>query len=314
MLRYVMLRTSLMALTLAIVVVLTFVVIRLLPGSVAYSRLGETASARDVEEMERILGLDRPWYEQFWEWSAHALVFDFGESLIVPDQSVRGEIGNRLPVTIELAVLAVVAGTVIGIPFGVASAIWQDRWPDYVLRLVALIGLAVPTFWLLTLAITYTALWWGWLPPFGYREVWDDPWGNLQQFALPAAVLGLSLAAPIMRITRSTMLESLRADYIRTARAKGLPGHVVVSRHAMKNALIPVVTVIGLQTGTLLGGTVLIESVAGLPGLGRLAVDAINRRDYPVLQGVVIVTAAFVILSNFVVDVVYVYLDPRTRP
>ncbi|MCC6382661.1 MAG: ABC transporter permease, partial [Dehalococcoidia bacterium] len=197
---------------------------------------------------------------------------------------------------------------------GVASALYQDTVLDYVLRLVALVGLAVPTFWLLTLAITYTALWWGWLPPFGYREFLDDPQANLQQFALPGSVLGISLAAPIMRMTRSTMLETLRADYIRTARAKGLAGRTVVVRHALRNALVPVITVIGLQMGGLLGGTVLVESVAGLPGLGRLLVDAINRRDYSVLQGAVIVTAGFVILSNFIVDIAYVYLDPRIRP
>jgi len=311
--QYIITRVLSMAVVLFIVAVALFVVVRLLPGNVAYQILGETASSRDADEMRQQLGLDRPVLVQFGEWLGDAARLDLGESLIVRGLNVSDEIKRRIPVTLELAGLAMLFALLIATPIGIISAIMQDSWVDYVCRVFAISGLALPSFFVMTLAIVLPARWWGYLPPFGYKSFTEDPVANLQQFVVPALVLGFSLSASLMRIIRSGMLEVLRQDYVRTARAKGLGERAVIGRHALRNVMIPVITVIGLQLGNLLGGAVLIESVAGLPGLGRLLAESITRRDYTVVQGVVLVTSFTVVAINLLVDIAYGYLDPRIR-
>ena len=204
-----------------------------------------------------------------------------------------------------------VFGLLIAIPVGVLSATRQDKLSDYIGRLVAISGLSFPDFWLGTLIITFAAIWFGWIPPLGYTSAWESPWRNIQQFLLPAAVLGLRLSAATMRMTRSTLLEVLREDYVRTAWAKGLGERLIIYKHALKNALIPVVTIVGGQLGTLLAGTVIVETIFALPGMGRLTVEAILFRDYPVVQTNVMLVAAILVALNLIVDLTYAWLDPR---
>jgi peptide/nickel transport system permease protein len=235
-----------------------------------------------------------------------------GDSLLT-GEPITVSLRKAIPVTLELAALAMVLGLVIAIPIGVLSATRQDTASDYAGRVVAVSGLSFPDFWLGTLVITFAAIWFHWIPPIGYTSLWDSPWRNLQQFLLPAAVLGFRLSAATMRMTRSTVLEVLREDYVRTAWAKGLGGRIVVYKHALKNALIPVVTVIGGQLGVLLAGAVVIETIFALPGMGRLTVEAILYRDYPVVQTNVMLVAATLVTLNLVVDLTYSWLDPRIR-
>jgi peptide/nickel transport system permease protein len=218
---------------------------------------------------------------------------------------------KAIPVTIELALLGMGMGLLIAIPVGVLSATRQDKFADYMGRLVAISGLSLPDFWLGTLVITFAAIWFAWIPPIGYTSLWEAPWKNLQQFLLPAAVLGFRLSAATMRMTRSTLLEVLREDYVRTARAKGLVERIIIYKHALKNALIPVVTIVGGQLGTLLAGTVIVETIFALPGMGRLTVEAILFRDYPVVQTNVMLVAATLVTLNLLVDLTYAWLDPR---
>jgi peptide/nickel transport system permease protein len=238
--------------------------------------------------------------------------FNPGHSIFT-NEPIPVALKKAIPVTLELATLAMILGLLIAIPVGVLSATRQDSMPDYVGRIVAVSGLSLPDFWLGTLVITFAAIWFHWIPPIGYVSIWDSPWRNLQQFLLPAAVLGFRLSAATMRMTRSTVLEVLREDYVRTAWAKGLAGRFVVYKHALKNALIPVVTIVGGQLGVLLAGTVVVETIFALPGMGRLTVEAILFRDYPVVQTNVMLVAATLVTLNLVVDLTYAWLDPRIR-
>jgi peptide/nickel transport system permease protein len=235
-----------------------------------------------------------------------------GDSIFT-NEPIPVALRKAIPVTLELAALAILLGLAIAIPVGVLSATHQDTGADYVGRVVAVSGLSLPDFWLGTLVITFAAIWLHWIPPIGYASLWESPWRNLQQFLLPAAVLGFRLSAATMRMTRSTVLEVLREDYVRTAWAKGLAGRLVVYKHALKNALIPVVTIVGGQLGTLLAGTVVVETIFALPGMGRLTVEAILFRDYPVVQTNVMLVAATLVTLNLVVDLTYAWLDPRIR-
>jgi peptide/nickel transport system permease protein len=235
-----------------------------------------------------------------------------GDSIFT-NEPIPVALKKAIPVTVELAALAMVLGLVIAVPIGVLSATRQDRPSDYVGRVVAVSGLSLPDFWLGTLVITFAAIWFRWIPPIGYASLWEDPLKNLQQFLLPAAVLGFRLSAATMRMTRSTVLEVLKEDYVRTAWAKGLGGRIVVYKHALKNALIPVVTIVGGQLGVLLAGTVVVESIFALPGMGRLTVEAILYRDYPIVQTNVMLVAATLVTLNLVVDLTYAWLDPRIR-
>lgn len=286
--------------------------VRILPGDVATARLGDDASKADVARLRAKLGLDRPLHVQYIDWIGGILTGNPGISLWT-DQPIGTMLANAVPVTVELTILASLMSLLIALPTGVLSAVYQDRPVDYVSRLLGIAGLAVPNFWLGTLMVVMPSIWFGWVPPMQYVSLFKDPLTNLQQLALPAVALGAYLAAIVSRLTRSSLLEVLRQDFVRTARAKGLAERIVINRHALKNAAIPVTTMAALQFGHLLGGTVVIEKIFSLPGLGRLTLDAILARDYLTVQtNVFLLTGAF-ILINIVVDVGYAYLDPRIR-
>ncbi len=227
--------------------------------------------------------------------------------------SVEETILASLPVTLELGILAIVIGLVIALPIGIYSAIRQDTAADYVGRSIAIIGMATPNFWLGLMVMIFPAIWWGWSPPMEWIPFTEDPLGNLRGLIIPSVILGTALSASTMRMTRTMMLEVLRQDYIRTAWSKGLKERVVVIRHTIKNALIPVVTLIGLQLPILVGGAVIMENIFNLPGLGRLIVDTLNERDYPVVSGVNLFFGTAVLGINLMIDMIYLYLDPRVR-
>ena len=291
-----------------------FFSIRAIPGDVVIAMLGEeqTLSQEQIERFRRELGIDQPVHIQYAQWATKALRFDLGRSLWT-NQEVTKEIGSRLLVSVELALLAVLLSTMLAIPAGVLSAMRQNTWLDFGSRFVSIIGLSVPNFVLAGLLLLMPALWFGWIPPLGFVPFWSDPAGNLQQIALPALALSSHMAAVSMRMTRSAMLDVLREDYIRTAWAKGLQERAIMVRHALKNALIPVVTVIGGQFGHLLGGTIIIEAIFGIPGMGRLFLTAVQTRDYPLIQGEVLCMAVIFGVTNLAVDIMYGWFDPRIR-
>ena len=237
---------------------------------------------------------------------------DLGDGLW-SQNPVLPQIVRRFPVSLELGILAIIMSVVIGLPIGVWSAIRQDTAGDYLGRTFAIGMLALPNFWLATLIVVFPAVWWGWSPPVEYIPLAEDPWGNLRQFIIPAFLMGTGMSATTMRMTRTMMLEVLRQDYIRTAWSKGLSGVMVINRHALKNALIPVVTVVGMQMPVLIGGTVIMEQIFVLPGVGRLVIEAVQGRDYTMISGINIFLAAFVLIVNLIVDLSYAFLDPRIR-
>ena len=293
---------------------IVFGLMRVMPGDALIALMGESGNvgARELAKLRKDMGLDRPYYEQYGIWLWQMVSLNPGYSIFT-NEPIAVALKKSIPVTLELATLALILGLVIAIPVGVLSATRQDTTPDYVGRVVAISGLSLPDFWLGTLVITFAALWFRWIPPIGYASFWEAPLTNIQQFLLPAAVLGFRLSAATMRMTRSTVLEVLREDYVRTAWAKGLGGRIVVYKHALKNALIPVVTIVGGQLGTLLAGTVIVETIFALPGMGRLTVEAILYRDYPVVQTNVMLVAATLVTLNLMVDLTYAWLDPRIR-
>lgn len=297
---------------LVIVTVATFAAIRVVPGDVTVTRLGEGATAEDVEKLREILGLDRPLPVQYLEWMGGLVTGDFGRSL-TSDLPVGDQLWRRLPVTVELAAFSIALAALIGVPLGVFSAAKRGTATDHVVRVTAVLGQAVPGFWVAILLLTLLSTYFHWIPPFAYRALWEDPLQNLEQFVLPVFVLGYTLSAIIMRLTRSAMLEVLSADYVRTARAKGLTERIVIQRHALRNTLIPIVTVIGTQAGALIGGTIIIEQIFSLPGVGKLTLQAIFDRDYTQLQFNVLFIATVVVMVNLLVDLSYGYLDPRIR-
>lgn len=299
--------------TLLGVTVLVFSMVRFLPGDVIDQMMGEyRLSVKSQAELRAKLGLEKPLPVQYAQWLGGLLRGDLGRSLR-SDRGVAWELRRRLPASLELGVLAIACSLAIALPVGVLSALRQDTWIDYAARSFSIFALSAPSFWLGILVITFPAIWWHWSPPVGYRHLWEDPVRNLQIMVLPAAILGLVTNGSVMRLTRAQMLEVMRQDYIRTAWAKGLRGRAVVLRHAMKNALIPVVTVIGLQVPLLVGGSVVMESIFSIPGTGTYLIQAIQGRDYPIVQGVNVLVATVVIVSNLLVDVSYGYLDPRVR-
>ena len=293
---------------------IVFGLMRVMPGDALTTLMGESGNVgeRELKKLRKDLGLDRPYYQQYLIWVWGMVSLNPGDSIFT-NEPIPVALKKSIPVTLELATLAMILGLVIAIPIGVLSATRQDKASDYAGRLVAVSGLSLPDFWLGTLTITFAAIWFHWIPPIGYTSFWDSPWRNLQQFLLPAAVLGFRLSAATMRMTRSTVLEVLREDYVRTAWAKGLEGRIVVYKHALKNALIPVVTIVGGQLGTLLAGTVIVETIFALPGMGRLTVEAILYRDYPVVQTNVMLVAATLVGLNLLVDLTYAWLDPRIK-
>ncbi|HLF71110.1 MAG TPA: ABC transporter permease [Dehalococcoidia bacterium] len=294
--------------------VLIFGGVRLIPGNICGLVLG-SAEAMTPDNCSRIdhdLGLDKPVLTQYFHWAGNAVQGDLGKSMKT-HRPVLGDIRHRMSTTLELGLLASVFAIGIGLPMGVYSAFKQDKLPDVALRFVTIGWLSMPSFWVGTLLITLPAKWWGYAPPAGYVQVWDDPLQNLQQMYIPAIALGLALSATLARLTRSSMLEVLRQDYVRTARAKGLRESVVLSKHALKNAMLPVITLFGLQLGFLLGGTVVLESLFSLPGLGTLLLTSVLSKDYTQIQGLVLFFAFIIIVINIAVDLSYGLFDPRVR-
>lgn len=299
--------------TLPVILILSigvFLMLHLTPGDPVQIMLGQDADPQSIAALRAELGLDQPLPVQYVRWASNALHGDLGRS-IRTNQPVTDAIVSRLPVTIELSLVALLISLVIGLPAGMLAAIRRNSPVDLASTGVALIGVSLPSFFLGILLILVFALWLRWVPPSGYTPLVQDPAMNLKQMVMPAVALGAALAGIVARLMRSSLLEVLGTDYMRTARAKGLSDQASVIRHGVRNALLPVVTVVGLQVGALLGGAILIETIFALPGIGRLAVDSIFARDFPVVQGVVLFLALVRILSNLVADLLYGRLDPR---
>jgi peptide/nickel transport system permease protein len=296
------------------VTIAIFLLMRLIPGDVVEQILGAQSNITEGQRaaLRAYFGLDQPLYVQYWNWASHAAVGDLGTSWRNA-QPVLQLILFRLPVTAELTALAMLIALLIGIPTGMISAVRQGSRIDNTARVVSLLGLSIPDFWQGTMLILLFSLAIHWIPSTDYVGIFEKPLVNLSIMILPALSLGTVASANVSRLTRSSMLETLRKDYVRTARAKGLQERAVIWMHALRNSLIPVVTVIGLQVGYLLGGAVVIEEVFTLPGVGRMVLEAIYQRDYPLVQGSLIFIAFFFVVVNIVVDVLYAYIDPRIR-
>src|SRR5439155_2784123 len=295
--RYILRRLLLMIPTLLGVTLLVFGMLRLLPGDAVSMMIQRYSGyASDLDSLREKLGLNRPFPEQYLSWLSNVLSGNLGESLR-SHTPVAEDLAARIPVTVELGIIGFLISLLIAIPLGVYSAVRQDTVSDYIARSIAIAMLAIPGFWLGTLAITLPAIWWRWTPPLRYTQLTDDPAKNLLQMVLPAAILGIGLSGAIMRLTRAQMLEVLRHDYVRTARAKGLAERFVVVRHALKNAIIPVLTLLGLQVSVLISGTVVLESIFVLPGMGRYLLENVSNRDYPAVQGVILIFAIVLVAS-----------------
>ena len=331
---YIIRRLLLIIPTLWLLSILVFLAVRFIPGDAIdvwvakMATYGEAIQDFEREDFERFLGLDVPAHVQYGRWigvlptpdwvtgESHfrgLLQGTLGESMGGSAASIEDRLIGRLPVTIQLGVMAIVIGLLIALPVGIYSAIRQDTAADYVGRTTGIIGMSVPNFWLAIMVMIYPVIWWGWSPPLEWIPFTEDPLGSLKGLFIPSLILGTGMSAGTMRLTRTTMLEVLRQDYIRTAWSKGLNERVVVVRHAVKNALIPVVTVIGMQLPLLVGGSVIIENIFNLPGVGRLFLTALIERDYPVVSGVNLFLATVVVGANLIIDLIYPYLDPRVR-
>jgi peptide/nickel transport system permease protein len=316
MLRFIFHRFLLMIPTLVGVAVLVFFLLRLMPGDpVATMLLGDGGANMppEVIEQERArLGLDQPMWVQFFKWFGSALQGDFGFSMWT-GKPVLYEIGIRLELSLQVAIMATILAILLALPLGTLSAVFKDTWIDQSIRVFSIAGLAVPSFWLGMIIILLLLTWFSWIPPLTFTPFLKDPWENLSQLIWPALAVGYRYSAVSTRMMRSSILEVLQEDYIRTARAKGVMERLVVARHAMRNALLPVVTVIGLEFAFLIGGLVVTEQVFNLNGIGKLFVQAVARSDYTMIQGLVLLVSVFFVLINFVIDLMYAFLDPRIR-
>lgn len=298
--------------------VVVFLTVRLMPGDVIDVILGQMrfiggSRLEQRQALEAMLGLDVPIHVQYVRWIGDIVLHGSLGDPLIGTRPVAQIVTSRLPVTLELSVLATIIALLVALPIGIYSAVRQDKIGDYLARSLSIIFVSVPTFWTATIVILYPSILWGWSPSTRLIRFFDDPIGNLGMFLLPAAILGMSLSGVTMRMTRTMMLEVLRQDYVRTAWSKGLRERVVIVRHALKNALIPVVTIIGIQFPLIVGGAVIIEELFQLPGIGRLMLESIGRRDYVVVAGTNLVVATVVVLMNVVVDVAYAWFDPRIR-
>lgn len=311
---YIIRRVLLMIPTMMLVVTITFLVMHIVPGDVVLASIEEGTNLRpeQIAKMRERLGIDQPLIVQYGRWLWGLVRLDLGTSLYT-GRPVMDQLLKAIPISLELAILSKLLSLVIAIPIGVYSALRQDSWADYVLRLLSIGMLAAPSFWLGTMAIVFGAYWFFWAPPFGYVALWDNPIQNLKQFLLPAILMGLHSSAVVMRMTRSTVLEVMRQDYVRTARAKGLSGRIVIVRHVLKNSMIPVITIWGTSLAFLLGGSVIMESIFALPGVGLSMITAINNRDITQLQANLVFFALAIAVINLLVDISYSYLDPRVR-
>ncbi|MEV1332107.1 ABC transporter permease [Micromonospora costi] len=312
MARYLITRAWQSALTLVLSTIVVFLGVRALPGDPALALAGEDRSPEALEAIRRHYGLDQPLPVQFAQYVERVVQGDFGES-IRTGIPVSSMLSTALPVTAELAVLAILLATALGVGAGVLAAVRRGHPAEWLANGLALVGLSVPHFWLGLLAILYLSVATGLFPASGFVPLLEDPVDNLHHVVLPAVILGTGLAAIIMRQTRSAMLDSLSSDYVRTAKAKGLRPRAVITRHALRNSLIVVVTIVGLQLGGLISGAVVTEQIFGLPGFGKMTIDAVFQRDYPVIQAVVLLTATAYIVINFLVDLLYSVIDPRIR-
>lgn len=314
MMKYIVRRVLLFVPTMFLVSVIIFVLMRAVPGDAVVAQLDDAPrlTPEIIAEMRAQLGLDQSLPRQYWTWVSGLLQGDLGRSFVagvaIEDQFIR-----RVPYTLELAAMSVIVSVAVGIPLGAFSALWRGGWGDVSIRFLAVLMLAMPSFWIATLVLIVPAAWFGWSPSFVAHSFSDDARQHFIDMAIPAFVGGLSSCAVALRMTRSQLLEVLKQDYIRTAYAKGLSGRVVYTRHAMKNAMIPVVTVVGAQMGALLGGSVIMETIFGIPGLGQWTVNSIAVRDYPAIQALVTFFAFITLAVNLMVDLSYTWLDPRIR-
>jgi peptide/nickel transport system permease protein len=301
--------------TMLLLLFLVVFLIDLIPGDIVDLMLAERTGSNDEAAraaLEEQLGLTKPLPLRYVDYTLRAIQGDLGSSLWT-QRPVTEMILGRAMASIEIGVLSIAIGSISGVMIGALAAVRQDGWLDYLLRSVSILGISVPTFAIATAVVVLPAIWWGKAPSLRYVGFTEAPWAHIKMILLPSLILGIGLSATIMRLTRTTMLEVLRQDYIRTAQAKGVAENAVVFKHALKNAMIPVVTVLGLQVAFLIGGSVIVESVFAIPGIGRLLLSAISNRDYPIVQGVVLVIGVFVMLTNLLVDVSYAWLDPRIR-
>jgi len=316
---YIIRRLLLMIPTLFVVTIVVFLMIRLMPGNVLELMVMEHSQEQaggdmnlDVAAIEAMLGFDKPWHIQYGEWIGGLLQGDLGKSLWT-ERSVNEDIGLRLPVTFELGFLSFLIAQLIAFPIGIYSAIRQETIGDYIGRTFAILSLATPAFWLATMIMVFPSIWWGWSPAAVYIPITEDLGGNLVQFVIPAILLGTAMSATTMRMLRTTMLEVLRQDHVRTAWSKGLRERVVITRHALRNAMIPVITIISGQIPIMIGGTVIIEQIFALPGIGRLFLEAILTRDYPYVSALNLILAVVGLALILLCDLSYAWLDPRVR-
>lgn len=315
--RYVIRRFLLFIPSLFVAATLLFIVMRILPGDVAIAILGggdESASLRieDLEKIRDTLGLNDNIAVQYGRWLREVVTGRFGQSIDTGD-TVRSIVAERLPATLQLSIYVLVLSAVISIPLGVVAGLYNERWPDYIIRLVTILGLAVPNFWVALLVILGLVVYFNWVPPIIYQDIWVSPGEHLSLMVWPTLVLTWGYSSFLIRMTRSTLLEVLREDYIRTAHSKGLSTTVVLWRHALRNALLPVVTLGGAYLASLLNGTVILESIFGIPGIGREIVEAVRNRDYPVAQGLGLLFIFMMLSVNLFVDLLYAWIDPRIK-
>ncbi len=312
---YLLRRIALMIPTLFGITIVVFAAVRFLPGDVVDQIIGPDVTYVNPQTraaIEQQYGLDQPIVKQYLWWIEDLAQGNFGRS-IISGRPVLQDLGERIPVTIELGLLGLIFSLVIALPVGVIAAVRQDGWADQIARSAAILFLAIPSFWLALIVIIYGFNWFGWTPPLRYHQLWESPSANIRILWIPGLILGAHTAGAIMRLMRTTMLEVLRQDYIRTGWSKGLRERTVITRHALRNAVIPVITIIGLEIRGLVGGTVILEAIFSIPGMGNFLLSSIQQRDYPVVQAVVLLTAVIVVISNLVVDISYSLIDPRIR-
>lgn len=307
---YILRRLLLLAPVVIGITFFVFFIMRVIPGDIASIILGTDATVEAKEKLTEQFGLNLPWYQQYWNWVSRVLVGDFGHSLRT-GQPILPDILSRFKVTLELTIFSAIISWIIAFPLGIVAALRRNTKTDFGVRILSLLGVSVPNFALATLLILVLSLFFSYYPPVGYVGFFEDPLKNFKIMLLPALVLGTGMAGAVMRMTRSSILEVLRQDFIRTIRAKGANERIVIFRHALRNAMIPILTIIGMQIGYLLGGAVIIEKIFSLPGLGQLVLTAINQRDFPVVQGAILFIAIIFVTINLIVDLLYTYLDPR---
>ena len=314
---YLIKRVAMFFPTMILLTIIVFAILRVIPGDPALLILGgeegdEDFTQEELDALRARLGTDRNIGVQYADWMVSMLTLDFGDSYFY-NNPVSEDLAQRIPITLQLTLMSLVISGIVAIPLGVFSAIRQDTWGDYISRVITVIGLATPNFFVGIMTIFLLILIFGWIPPIGYVNVWDEPWANMQQLIFPALALGTSGMAFLARVTRSSMLEVLNEDYIRTARSKGLAEKIVIYRHALKNAVLPVITIFGLALGNAASGSVVTEIVFSVPGMGRLLIEGVQHRDYPMIQAIIVVFGVMVLLANLFTDLTYAWLNPRIR-